>query len=156
MGLYDFTVYDVITRNARCFYQKPAWLEISDGREITFGQIKAMVDHLAKGLQDMGIEKGDRIGILGKNSLQYFLLYGAASALGLIALPINWRLSADEVANNMADGSPRLIFADPEYQELITGVRDSLESVEGYYNKEGFSPILTSYSTMMASLGLNR
>jgi long-chain acyl-CoA synthetase len=134
MGLYDFTLYDVIHRNARCFDKKPAWLEVSDGREVPFGRIKGMVDRLAKGLQDKGMEKGDRIGILGKNSLEYFLLYGAASALGLIALPINWRLSAEEVGNNLADGGPRVVFADPEYQELIEGLKGKLTSVEQYYN----------------------
>ncbi|MBW1612925.1 MAG: AMP-binding protein, partial [Deltaproteobacteria bacterium] len=134
MGLYDFTIYDVITRNARCFTERPAWLEVSDGREITFGQFKDMVDHLAKGLQDVGLKKGDRIGILGKNSLEYFLLYGAASALGLIVIAINWRLSADETANNLADGTPRLVFADPEFQELIQGLKDKLTTVEKYYN----------------------
>lgn len=134
MGLYDFTVYDVINRNARCFTEKPAWREEADGREISFGQFKDMVDHLAKGLQEIGIEKGDRIGILGKNSLEYFLVYGAASALGLIALPINWRLSAEEVGNNLADGAPKLVFADQEYQELIDGLKGKLTSVKGYYN----------------------
>ncbi|MBW2331919.1 MAG: AMP-binding protein, partial [Deltaproteobacteria bacterium] len=137
MGLYDFTIYDVITRNARCFTERPAWLEVSDGREITFGQFKDMVDHLAKGLQDVGLKKGDRIGILGKNSLEYFLLYGAASALGLIVIAINWRLSADEAANNLADGTPRLVFADPEFQELIQGLKDKLTTVEKYYNLSG-------------------
>jgi len=137
MGLYDFTIYDVINRNARCFKQRPAWLEISDGREITFGELKDMVDHLAKGLQDVGLKKGDRIGIMGKNSLEYFLLYGAASALGLIVIAINWRLSADEVENNLADGAPRLVFADPEFQELIQGLKDKLTSVKKYYNLSG-------------------
>jgi len=137
MGLYDFTLYDVIHRNAKCFDGKPAWLEVSDGREITFGQIKDRVDHLAQGLQNLGIEKGDRIGILGKNSLEYFLLFGAASALGLIALPINWRLSAEEVGNNLADGAPKAVFADQEYQELVDDLKEKLPSVEHYYNLYG-------------------
>jgi acyl-CoA synthetase (AMP-forming)/AMP-acid ligase II len=137
MGLYDFTIYDVINRNARCFNRKPAWLDIADGREFTFGQLKDRVDHLAKGLQDAGLIKGDRIGVMGKNSLEYFLLFGAASALGLIVLPINWRLSREEVGSNLADGAPRLVFADPEYQELIEGLKATLGSVERYYNLAG-------------------
>jgi acyl-CoA synthetase (AMP-forming)/AMP-acid ligase II len=137
MGLYDFTIYDVIKRNARCFTKKPAWLEVSDGREVTFGEIKDMVDHVATGLQHMGLQRGDRIGIVGKNSLEYFLLYGAASALGCIVIAINWRLSANEVENNLAECTPRLIFADPEFQELINGLKDRLKSVEKYYNLGG-------------------
>jgi long-chain acyl-CoA synthetase len=138
MGLYDFTIYDVINRNARCFGKKPAWLEVSDGREVTFGQLKEKVDHLAKGLQDVGLKKGDRIGVLGKNSLEYFLLYGAASALGLIVIAINWRLSADEAENNLADGAPRLVFADLEFQDLIEELKGKLTSVEKYYKRRLF------------------
>ena len=137
MGLHDFTIYDAINRNARCFGKKPAWLEVTDGREITFGQLKDMVDHLAKGLQDAGLNKGEVIGVMGKNSLEYFLLFGAASALGLIVLPINWRLSPEEAGSNLADGGPRFVFADAEYQELIEGLKGRLSSVERYYNLSG-------------------
>ena len=53
-----------------------------------------MTDSLAAGLRAKGIAKGDRIGVIGKNSLEYFLLYGAAAALGAEMLPINWRLNS--------------------------------------------------------------
>jgi len=149
MGLYDFGIYDVINRNARCYKDKPAWLEVSDGRELTFGQLKDMVDHLAKGLQDVGLKKGDRIGLLGKNSLEFFLLYGAAAALGLIVLPINWRLSADEVETNLKDGAPRLVFADPDFQELISGLKDNLGSVEEYYNLCGEGDSFEDFSQLL-------
>jgi acyl-CoA synthetase (AMP-forming)/AMP-acid ligase II len=137
MGLHDFTIYDVINRNARCFGKKPAWLEVTDGREVTFGQLKDMVDHLARGLQDAGLNKGEVIGLMGKNSLEYFLLFGAASALGLIVLPINWRLSAEEVGSNLADGGPRFVFADAEYQEMIERLKGRLTSVERYWDLSG-------------------
>ena len=72
--------------------------------------------------------------MLGKNSLEYFLLYGAAAALGAIMLPINWRLSAEEVGFNLNDCEPKMVFADQEYQALIQGLKKDLKSVEKYYN----------------------
>ena len=103
MGLSDFTFYDLINRNSVSFQEKPAWFEVDDGRTLTFSQFKQQVDRLAHGLQKCGIQKGDRIGVLGKNSREYFLLYGAAAALGAIVLPINWRLSADEIHFKMVN-----------------------------------------------------
>ena len=103
-------------------------------RSLTFLQYKEKVYHLACGLQKSGIKKGDRIGVLGKNSLEYFLLYGAAAALGAILLPINWRLSAEEVGFNLNDCEPKLVFADKEFQELVQGLKTDLASVENYYN----------------------
>ena len=101
MGLYDFTFYDLINRNAVACGSRLCWQEIDDGRQLTFAEYKIQVDSLAGGLYRAGIEKGDRIGVLGKNSFEFFLIYGAAARLGAIVLPINWRLSADEVCFNL-------------------------------------------------------
>ena len=95
LGLYDFSFYDLINRNARLYAGLPAWFEIDDDRALSFEEYKASVDRLAQGLLVAGVSKGDRIGILGKNSLEYFLLYGAAAALGAIVLPINCRVGFD-------------------------------------------------------------
>ena len=134
MGLYDFTFYDLISRNAATFGDKEAWFEVDNGQTLTFSQYKEKVDCLACGLQNAGVRKGDRIGAVGKNSLEYFLLYGAAAALGAVMLPINWRLSADEVGYNLNDCEPRLLFADEEFEQNIKGLKDNLPSVEQYFN----------------------
>ena len=149
MGLYDFTFYDLITRNAVCFKENDAWFEVDDNRSLTFLQYKEKVDHLACGLQKSGIKKGDRIGVLGKNSLEYFLLYGASAALGAILLPINWRLSAEEVGFNLNDCEPKLVFADKEFQELVLGLKAELASVENYYNLSPEGGSFLTFDTLM-------
>ena len=134
MGLHDYTFYDLINRNAVSFCHRPAWLEVDDQRSATFAEIKGQVDQLACGLQKAGIKIGDRIGVFGKNSLEYFLLYGAAAALGAIVLPINWRLSAEEAVFNLNDGEPEFLFVDPEYQEMIEESKKKLSSVKKFFN----------------------
>ena len=134
MGLYDFTIYDMIGRNARCFKERIAWFEADDGRTSTFEQYKNKVDRLAAGLQQSGVGRGDRIGVVGKNSFEYFLLYGAAAALGAIVLPINWRLSPEEVCFNLNDCRPKVVFVEKEFQTLIHGLEDRLGSVETYFD----------------------
>jgi long-chain acyl-CoA synthetase len=134
MALHDYTFYDLINRNAICYGNRPAWLEVHDQRTLSFAGVKQQVDRLGAGLQRAGIQKGDRIGVLGKNSLEYFLLYGAAAAVGGIILPINWRLSAEEVVFNLNDGTPKLLFVDAEYQPMIASAKDRLPSVQRYFN----------------------
>jgi acyl-CoA synthetase (AMP-forming)/AMP-acid ligase II len=134
MGLHDFTFYDLICRNAGAYDTCPAWFEADDGRSLTFGQFKEAVDRLAGGLQNVGIQKGDRIGILGKNSLEYFLLYGAAAALGAVVLPVNWRLSTDEILFNLKDCEPVLLFVDEDFEKVIHAVKDDLSFVKHVYN----------------------
>jgi len=134
MALHDYTFYDLINRNAVSFGGRPAWFEVDDQRELTFAEYKGQVDRLACGLQKAGIKKSDCIGVFGKNSLEYFLLYGAAAALGAIVLPINWRLSADEAVFNLNDGAPEFLFVDLEYQDMIEGIKSKLSSVKTFYN----------------------
>ncbi len=134
MGYNDFTFYDLIRRNATVFSSTQAWHEASTGSALTFDDIKNRVDYLAAGLQAAGIKKGDRLGVLGKNSLAYFLLYGAAAAVGAIVLPVNWRLSPEEIVYIVNDATPRFLFVDEAFQERIFTHRRKLTSVERYFN----------------------
>ncbi len=134
MGLYDFTFYDLIKRNAITFGSRICWQEIDDGRQLTFAEYKNHVDRLAGGLARAGIEKGDRIGVLGKNSLEFFLIYGAAARLGAIVLPVNWRLSADEVCYNLNDCQAKIAFVDAEFQPSLLAKQAELPSVKTWYN----------------------
>jgi len=149
MGISDFTFYDLIKRNAVCFKDRPAWFEVDDDRRLTFAEYRYMVDRAAKGLQDAGVAKGDRIGVYGKNSLEYFVLYGAAAAIGAIVLAINWRLSAEEVLYNLNDGEPVALFVDAEYQELIAAHRGRLPSIKNYFSLKPPLGGFTRFSTLM-------
>jgi acyl-CoA synthetase (AMP-forming)/AMP-acid ligase II len=113
----------------RCYRDRSAWFEADSGTIVTFGQFKSQVDQLAAGLKAAGIKAGDRIGVVGKNSLAFFQVYGAAAALGAIVLPINWRLSADEVAFNLNDCTPSIVFVDNDFSPMVTSIRDQLDSV---------------------------
>ncbi len=145
MGLYDFTFYDLIRRNAQIFGDRTAWQEVDDERAVSYRQYKQMVDRLAQSLKQVGIQKGHRLGVLGKNSLEFFLLYGAAAAIGAILLPVNWRLSPQEVTFNLNDGEPTALFVDSEYQEVIEEHRSQMPSVRKCFNlkadKGRFEPL---------------
>ena len=89
MGLYDYTIYNMITRNARIYGDRLAL--ISEDKKITHKQLLNAVDRLACGLLSVGLEKGDRIAVVAQNSIEYIYLFGASAKIGAIMLPINWR-----------------------------------------------------------------
>lgn len=153
MGINDFTIYDVVSRNAVCFREKQAWFEADDSRALTFIQYKDMVDRLACGLIRMGLNRGDRIGIIGKNSLEFFALYGAAAATGAIVLPVNWRLSAEEVAFAINDCEPVILFVDDEFGDLVTCIKDTLPSVKTYCNLKSHEGPFKDFSSLLDNLG---
>jgi fatty-acyl-CoA synthase len=92
MSARAFTVYDIIARGAFVHGDAPA--VITDDREISFRQYQRQVDALGAGLAALGIAKGDRVCILAQNHPAYLDLYGACARQGIIAYPINWRLTA--------------------------------------------------------------
>jgi long-chain acyl-CoA synthetase len=150
MGLYDFTLYDVIVRNARLYADRPAWCDAGQDEPLTFAQIRGAVDRVAHALQAMGCHKGDRIGVLGKNCLEFFLLYGAAAALGAVVLPVNWRLSAKEAAYALNDGRPRWVFADDSNIEWSDQVSAQLTDPVPFLN---LVPNQGPYDELTAGIG---
>ena len=134
MGLYDFSLYDIIVRNAVLFQNRPAWQDPDQQSPLTFAQVKQRVDRLALSLQQLGCRKGDRIGVMGKNCLEYFCLYGAAAALGAIVLPVNWRLSDAEAAYVLNDGAPQWVFADDDNPQWVEAVRAQLPQNVRFFN----------------------
>src|ERR1700728_5180488 len=78
-----------------------------DQSTLTFSQLHDRVKRLATGLSGAGFKKGDRLAILLPNSPEYIELVYACSWLGVIAVPINTRLSAVEIDHVLADAAPR-------------------------------------------------
>jgi acyl-CoA synthetase (AMP-forming)/AMP-acid ligase II len=131
MGLRDYTLSDVIARNARLFRDHATL--IGEGQRVTHGEYLERVERLAGGLAAVGVVPGDRIAVLAQNSLEFLDLYGAAARLGAILVPINWRLSAEEIAYVITDAAPRVIVAGAEYQAGIAAVSGQFPFAERYY-----------------------
>lgn len=134
MSLYNLTFYDIICRNARLYPDRLAWFNADTDQAMTFAEYKAAVDRMAGGLVAAGFKRGERIGVVGKNCISYVVLYGAAAALGGIVVGINWRLSADEMAYNLADVQARMVFADEASPEVISAVQSKLDPTVQFYN----------------------
>jgi len=117
MSVQSFTVYDIFEMNARRYATDIAITE--KNRSLTFESLLEQVNTLAQGLLNQGIGKGDRIAILAMNHLEYLVLYGATAAMGAILVPINWRLSLDEIAYILDDSGAKLLFFDDARKEQL-------------------------------------
>ncbi|MBW6485875.1 MAG: AMP-binding protein [Syntrophobacterales bacterium] len=128
MGLKDFTVYDVFKRNAGFFPNKPA--VVFEEREITYAELLTMVERAAGWFALAGIKKGDRVAVLSKNCPEFFVLAGAIAASGAIMVPINFRLSVEEIGYNLENTKPVAVFVDPDYHETINGLKAGFPDVK--------------------------
>jgi len=134
MKIQNFTFYNLICRNATTFNKDIAWLISESGTDISFSNYKNKIQTLAQGLRTQGIQKGDHLGIIGMNDFYFFLIYGAAAALGAVVVPINFRLSKDEVCSIINDVSPKILFVDDAFQSLINEIKETLKGIDYYYN----------------------
>jgi long-chain acyl-CoA synthetase len=73
-------------------------------------------------LRDIGVGKGDCIGIAFRNRPQFFELLMAASSLGAKALPIAWRLKHDEIRYLVEDSKAKALFFDPDSAPHMSGL----------------------------------
>jgi acyl-CoA synthetase (AMP-forming)/AMP-acid ligase II len=110
MSAQTFTVYDLLVRGASLHGDAPALIQST--RQWTFRQLLERADRLAAGLAGLGLSRGDRICILAQNDVGYVDLYGACARQGIIAYPINWRLTAPEVERVLERASPVMMVAD--------------------------------------------
>src|SRR5258708_36121694 len=93
------------------------------GKERTFDEMNRMSSELAAGLvEGLGIQPGDRVAILDKNSDDYIELLFALDKAGAVACPINGRLTAPEVATGGG-------VADPEALAVTDHRRQDAERV---------------------------
>ncbi|MEA2059326.1 MAG: AMP-binding protein [Thermodesulfobacteriota bacterium] len=120
MILHDFTVYDIFEKNARLYPEKTAIKDTTT--RINYHTLLGRINGFARGLEASGIKKGDRLAVLAMNKIEYLILYGAAAALGAIAVPLNWRLSDDEITFILKDSNACALFFD-------TSQRDRSESI---------------------------
>jgi acyl-CoA synthetase (AMP-forming)/AMP-acid ligase II len=73
----------------------------------TFRELQDRVARIAAALKRHGLQAGDRLAILLPNAIEYIELVYACSWLGVIAVPLNTRLSPGEIDRVLADASPR-------------------------------------------------
>ena len=84
------------------------------GEEISYAVFDARIRRVAGWLAARGIGAGDVVAVLMKNSAAFLELVFAASHLGAVFLPINFRLSRDEVRYIAGNADARLLIADEE------------------------------------------
>lgn len=142
MMLRSFTIYNIFKRDGKLFKNQVALQ--ADGQKITYGELFDQTNAVAGWLKSKGIKKGDRIGVLAKNHAHFFPLMGAAASSGAILVPINFRLSSDEVKYNLTNTEPVMIVVDPDYEKPIDELRPSCPFLKEFVTfgegREGYTP----------------
>jgi fatty-acyl-CoA synthase len=117
------TEADTLRRNARKFADRGA--TIYGSRRLTYAELNSLANQVANGLVKEVGGRQRRIAFLARNSDLFFeALFGIAKAAH-VSLPVNWRLSAPEIAYILRDAGARFLFLDPDFEDILPELRSN-------------------------------
>ncbi|MEM9286829.1 MAG: AMP-binding protein [Pseudomonadota bacterium] len=120
------TVGAVARQNAERFGTRTAFVDAY--RSVSFEDFAARSEGLQVGLRRLGLAPGQRVAILSKNRVEYLECFMAADA-GLTVVPLNWRLTPDELSYVLSDSRPTVLIAEADFIAAIGPVADKVSSI---------------------------
>ena len=101
-----------------------------EGVDTTYSELLGASIRVANALRAEGLRRGDRVAILAKNGLNFFEILFGAAMLGVVVVPVNWRLTAPEIGFLIGDSGARVLFAGREHAGLADEVtRDAKSAI---------------------------
>jgi len=109
---------------------------------------------LSNGLIRMGIKRNDRVAILHENCHVFLEVYFASAHLGIILVPLNFRLSTRELTMILNDSRPRILIAQNIFRDKAVGIPDLVPHIEKIIwtqrsTESGSGPIDLDYEALL-------
>ncbi len=103
-------------------------MTIFEGDQTTYGEMAQRSAALAAGLSQLGVGRGDVVGILSYNCPEFLETVFAANYVGAVAMPINWRLAAPEVRYILEHSGARVLVCDEALVDLGAAATQGTEA----------------------------
>lgn len=137
------TVGAVLSAQARLQPNKVGARDLE--REMTFRQWNARACRLANGLLGLGLRHGDRVAVLAYNRVEWAEIFAAVAKAGLVAVPINFRLTGSEAKHIIEDSGALAVLVEQRLVNVVEEVREELTLAEGNYIEFGGPTPTTGY-----------
>lgn len=111
---------DLSRVNARRYPEKVAL--IHGDRSLSYRALDSQSNRLARALLAAGVASGERVALLAYNCLEFAVVTQAVAKAGAILVPLNFRLSAGELARVLRDAEPRVIISESAFTATLTAV----------------------------------
>jgi acyl-CoA synthetase (AMP-forming)/AMP-acid ligase II len=108
-------------------------------RTVSWRAAAEATDRTAAALVGLGLEPGARAAVLAGNSIDYLLLYYAASKAGVVLVPLNPRAAAPEWAHVVTDAGATVVIADTAHVPALDALGDRLSGVRHVVPLDGLA-----------------
>ena len=123
-------------RRTRALY--PDREALVDGAlRLTYAQFFERCDRWSAALQTLGVKPGDRVAYIAPNTHAQLESFYAVPQVGAVLVPINYRLSHEEIAYIISHSGASVVCAHEDYLETVDRVRDQISSVRHFVALEG-------------------
>lgn len=135
-------LFQLLTDSARKYPNTPC--TIFKGAEITYREMEELTDRLAAGLAELGVKKGDRVGLFMPNTPQFVLAYFAILKLGAVVVAINPLYTANEIEHQVKDAGIELMLVMSNFYKTIKAAQPNtqIRKVVVTNLKEALPPVL--------------
>jgi len=140
---------DLMLKNALLYPDRTAF--VHENQRVTYKQYNDHVNQLVHALKDKGTKKGDVLGVLSWNSIEYADVFGASEKGGFITAPINTRLSVDEISYLINDSESRVLFIGREFKELVEKLRPAIPDVKHFIGLDYTDNYTENYSSLLSN-----
>ena len=121
---------DILSLHAANQPDKVALVE--DDRRVTFLELNRRANRVARALTALGCEPGDRVAVMKHNSIEGFEISSGNRKVGLVGVPVNFRLRGSEVAYILNDSGARVVIAGPAFIPVVEAARPEVEGDLAY------------------------
>jgi fatty-acyl-CoA synthase len=124
-----------LTETVARFGDREALVDVPTGRRWTYRQLEAGVDRVARGMLDLGVEQGDRVGIWAPNCAEWVFVQYATSKIGAILVNVNPAYRSHELQFVLRQSGTTVLVAAPsfktsDYAAMIDEVRGDCPALE--------------------------
>jgi malonyl-CoA/methylmalonyl-CoA synthetase len=105
-------LYDILAARFPANRSRPCFL-LSDGTEISYGELEAGAAHVAGRLVAEGVRTGDRVALQADKRAEVIMVYLGVLKAGAVFLPLNSAYTAAEVDYFLEDAEPKAFITDP-------------------------------------------
>jgi fatty-acyl-CoA synthase len=125
---HGMTMSDMVARHARLRPDETALADQASRR--TYRELDDRVTRLGNVLVEGGVAPGDRVAVLGLNSIEVVESWLAALRVGAIAVPVNFRLVADEIGYVLSDSGSCHVICDGTLAPAVEQARAAAPGVQ--------------------------
>ncbi len=136
---------------------REAVVDVATGQRLTYSELDAAVEQVARGLLARGVQRGDRVGIWAPNCIPWFLVQYATARIGAILVNINPAYRTHELEYVLGQaGIATLVsavsFKTSEYRQMIEEVRGNLSDLKDvvYIADPSWDELLAAGSSITA------